>query len=153
MLRVATGRHARPSAAISDSRPLQSSPESGARAAYDGAKQRKGRKTHIAVDTLGHLLALIMTPAGAQDRAQVAELAAAVQEATGKSVELAFVEQGYTGEQAAGEAEAHGIRLEDMKLSEARRGFVQLPRRWVVERSLAWAARFRRLTRDYEQLP
>jgi transposase len=99
------------------------------------------------------LLALIVTPADEQDRAQVAGLAAAVQEVTGESVELAFVDQGYTGEVAAGEAGAHGMRLEVVKLPEAKRGFVLLPRRWVVERSFAWAARFRRLARDYERLP
>lgn len=153
LLRVATGRNARPSAAVFDSRTLQSSPESGARAAYDGAKRRKGSKTHLAVDTLGHLLALLVTPADEQDRAQVARLAEAVQKATGESVELAFVDQGYTGETAAESAAAHGLRLEVVKLPEAKRGFVLLPRRWVVERSFAWAARFRRLARDYERLP
>ena len=153
LLRVATGRNARPSAAVFDSRTLQSSPESGARAAYDGAKRRKGSKTPIAVDTLGHLLALIVTPADEQDRAQVARLAEAVQEATGESVELAFVDQGYTGETAAESAAAHGMRLAVVKLPEAKRGFVLLPRRRVVERSFAWAARFRRLARDYERLP
>jgi transposase len=153
LLRVATGRNALPSAAVFDSRTLQSSPESGSRAAYDGAKRRKGSKTHIAVDTLGHLLALIVTPADEQDRAQVAHLAEAVQEATGESVELAFVDQGYTGEAAAESAAAHGMRLEVVRLPEAKRGFVLLPRRWVVERSFAWAARFRRLARDYERLP
>jgi transposase len=153
LLRVATGRNARPSAAVFDSRTLQSSPESGSRAGYDGAKRRKGSKTHIAVDTPGHLLALIVTPADAQDRAQVAAPAEAVQEATGESVELAFVDQGYTGEAAAESAAAHGLRLEVVKLPEAKRGFVLLPRRWVVERSFAWAARFRRLARDYERLP
>lgn len=153
LLRVATGRNARPSAAVFDSRTLQSSPESGSRAAYDGAKRRKGSKTHIAVDTLGHLLALVVTPADEQDRAQVARLAEAVQEATGESVGLAFVDQGYTGEAAAESAAAHGMRLEVVKLPEAKRGFVLLPRRWVVERSFAWAARFRRLARDYERLP
>jgi transposase len=153
LLRVAAGRNALPSAAVFDSRTLQSSPESGARAAYDGAKRRKGSKTHIAVDTLGHLLALIVTAADEQDRAQVAELAERVQEVTGESVELAFVDQGYTGEAAAQDAAEHGLRLEVVKLPEAKRGFVLLPRRWVVERSFAWAARFRRLARDYERLP
>src|SRR5918998_5689691 len=124
LLRVATGRNARPSAAVFDSRTLQSSPESGSRAAYDGAKRRKGSKTHIAVDTLGHLLALIVTPADEQDRAQVARLAEAVQEATGESVELAFIDQGYTGAAAAESAAAHGLRLEVVKLEEAKRGFV-----------------------------
>jgi len=153
LLRVATGRNALPSAAIFDSRTLQSSPESGARSAYDGAKRRKGSKTHMAVDTLGHLLALIVTAADEQDRAQVAALAERVQAAIGEAVEVAFVDQGYTGQQAAGDAQAHGIRLEVVKLEEAKRGFVLLPRRWVVERSFAWAARFRRLARDYERLP
>jgi transposase len=153
LLRLAAGRKEKPSAAIFDSRTLQSTPESGSRAAYDGAKRRKGSKTHIAVDTLGHLLALHVTPANEQDRAQVGQLAEAVQEVTGESVEVAFVDQGYTGETAAQEAEAHGMRLEVVKLEEAKKGFVLLPRRWVVERSFGWAARFRRLARDYERLP
>ncbi len=150
--RVAAGRAPTPTAAILDSRTLRSTPESGARAGYDGHKRTKGAKVHAAVDTLGHLLALHVTPADAQDRAQVGRLAAAVQAATGQNVEVAFVGQGYTGEQAANEAAAHGIRLEVIKLPEAKRGFVLLPRRWVVERGFAWASRFRRLARDYERL-
>jgi transposase len=153
LLRLATGRQEQPSAAILDSRTLQSSPESGPRAGYDGAKRKRGSKVHAAVDTLGHLLALLVTPANEQDRAQVKQLAVQVQEATGQSVELAYVDQGYTGEQAAQDAAAHGIRLEVVKLPEAKKGFVLLPRRWVVERSFAWATRFRRLARDYERLP
>lgn len=153
ILRLAAGRKARPTAAIFDSRTLQSTPESGSRAEYDGAKRRKGSKTHMAVDTLGNLLALHVTPANEQDRAQVGQLAEAVQEVTGETVEVAFVDQGYTGETAAQEAKARGIRLEVVKLEEAKRGFVLLPRRWVVERSFGWAARFRRLARDYERLP
>ncbi|MDQ3750699.1 MAG: IS5 family transposase [Acidobacteriota bacterium] len=153
VLRIADGRKAKPSAAIFDSRTLQSSPESGSRAAYDGAKRRRGSKTHIAVDTLGNLLALMVTPASEQDRALCGELAEKVQEATGEKVEIAFVDMGYTGEKAAHAAEAHGIRLEVVKMAEARKGFVLLPRRWVVERSFGWAARFRRLARDYERLP
>ena len=152
LMREIEGRNAQPSAAIFDGRTLQSTPESGARAGYDGHKKRKGSKVHLAVDTLGQLLAAIVTPANEQERAQVAELAAKVQEATGDSVEVAFVDQGYTGEQAAEDAEEHGIRLEVVKLPTTKRGFVLLPRRWVVERSFAWMARFRRLTRDYERL-
>src|SRR5215207_5779077 len=87
LLRLAAGRAPEPTAAILDSRTLQSTPESGDRAGYDGAKRRKGSKVHVAVDTLGHLLALHVTPADDQDRALVAELAEAVQEATGQSVE------------------------------------------------------------------
>ncbi len=75
-----------------------------------------------------------------------------VQEVTGDSVVIAFVDQGYTGDQAAQEAAAHHMQLEVVKLPEAKKGFVLLPKRCVVERSNAWAARFRRLARDYEQL-
>jgi len=153
VLRLAEGRNAHPSAAIFDSRTLQSSPESGARAGYDGAKRKKGSKVHMAVDTLGHLLALCVTAANQQDRAQVEQLARQVQEVTGENVEIAFVDQGYTGDQPAQDAAQHGIQLEVVKLSDAKRGFVLLPRRWVVERSFGWLSRFRRLARDYERLP
>jgi transposase len=153
VLRLAAGRAEAPTAAIFDARTLQSSPESGARAGYDGHKRRRGSKVHLAVDTLGHLLALCGTAANAQERAQVEALAARVQEVTGDTVALAFVDQGYTGDEVAEDAAAHGIRLEVIKLPEAKRGFVLLPRRWVVERSFAWVARFRRLARDYERLP
>ena len=153
VLRLAEGHAAEPSAVILDSRTLRSTPESGARAGYDGAKRKKGSKLHAAVDTLGHLLALHVTPADAQDRAQVGQLAAAVQEVTGETVDLAYVDQGYTGEEPAAAAQAHGMALHVVRTPEAKRGFVLLPRRWVVERSFAWASRFRRLVRDYEGLP
>ena len=152
LLRLAQGRNPQPSAAIFDSRTLQSTPESGGRAGFDPAKRRRGSNVHLAVDTLGHLLALLVTPANAQERQQVAELAKQVQEATGDAVELTFVDQAYTGEQAAQDAAANPMQLEVVKLPEARHGFVLLPRRWVVERRQGWAARFRRLARDYERL-
>ena len=107
----------------------------------------------MAVDTLGHLLAVYVTAADEQDRAQVAQLAQEVQAVTGQTVEVVFVDQGYTGEEAAQAAAEHGLRLEVVKLPEAKRGFVLLPRRWVVERSFGWMSRFRRLVRDYERLP
>ena len=152
LLRLVAQRDGVPTAVILDSRTLQSTPESGARAGFDGHKKRKGSKVHAAVDTLGHLLAVKVTAANEQDRAQVADLARAVQVATGENVQLAYVDQGYTGQQPAADAAHHGMKLEVVKHSEAKRGFVLLPRRWVVERSFAWAARFRRLARDYERL-
>lgn len=151
ILRLAAGRAEQPTAAIIDSRTLRSTPESGARAAYDGAKRKKGSKLHLAVDTLGHLLALHVTPADADDRAEVGRMAKAIQAETGESVEIAFVDQGYTGEKPAAAAAEHGIALEVVKLPEAKRGFILLPRRWVVERSFGWATRFRRLVKDYER--
>ena len=152
VLRVAAGRAEQPSAVSVDSRTVQSTPTSGARAGYDGAKRRKGAKVHAVVDTLGHLLALRVTAANEQDRAQVGALAAEVQAVTDEQVELAYVDQGYTGAEPAQQAAAHGLKLEVIKLDHAKRGFVLLPRRWVVERSFGWAPRFRRLARDYERL-
>lgn len=152
ILRMVLEREAQPSAAILDGRTLQSTPESGARAGYDGAKKKNGSKVHAAVDTLGNLLALKVTAANEQERAQVAELAEKVQEVTGNHVEIAFVDQGYTGEDASKQASDHGIKLEVIKHTEAKKGFVLLPRRWVVERTFGWLGRFRRLARDYERL-
>ena len=152
VLRLAQGRKADPSAGIVDSRTLQSTPESGSRAGYDGAKKKKGSKIHVAVDTLGHLLSLHVTPANEQDRSRVKQLAQDVQQATGESVKLIYADQGYTGQEPAEGAKEQGIELNIVKLPQAKRGFVLLPRRWVVERSLSWMARCRRLAKDYERL-
>jgi transposase len=152
ILRVLAGRDEEPTAAVFDSRTPRSTPESGNRAGYDGAKKTRGSKAHMAIDTLGYLLSLHVTAADEQDRAQVERLAKSVQEATGQSVELAYVDQGYTGEAPAEAARAQDVALSVVKLPEAKRGFVLLPRRWVVERSFAWLARFRRLAKDYERL-
>ncbi len=153
MLRVAEGRNPQPTAVILDGRTRQSTPESGHRAGYDGDKRRKGSKLHAAVDTLGHLLVARSTPANEQERAQVDALAEAVQQVTGNTVETAFVDQGDTGPDPAEAADAHGIGLVVVSLPAAKTGFVLLPRRWVVERSFAWATRFRRLAKDDERLP
>jgi transposase len=132
---------------------LQSTPESGHRAGYDGAKRSKRSNIYIATDTLGHLLALHATPADKQDRTQMKRTAKAVQRATSKNVELAYVDQGYTDEQAEDDADDHGIALHVVKLPQAECGFVLLPMRLAFERSFAWMARFRRLTNDFERLP
>ena len=152
LLRMAADREPAPSATVMDSRTLQSTPESGSRAGYDGAKKRKGSKVHMAVDTLGYLLTLHVTPANEQDREQVAEITSAVQEVTGGTVDVAFVDQGYTGDSAQEQAQDFGMELVVVKHTEAKRGFILLPRRWGVERSFGWMARFRRLARDYERL-
>jgi transposase len=153
LLRLSEGRMSDPKAAILDSRTLRSTPESGHRGGYDGHKGKKGSKVHAAVDTLGHLLALRVSPANEDDRQEVRKLSEEIQRATGENVELAYVDQGYTGERASEFAAEHGIRLEVVKQEEAKRGFVLLPKRWVVERDFAWASRFRRLVKDYEGLP
>ena len=151
VLRMAAERPPEPTAAIIDSRTLWSTPQSGPRAGYDSAKRKRGSKLHMAVNTLGHLLALQVTRANHDDRAAVGRLAEAIQVATDQSVELAYVDQGYTGDRPATAARHHGIALEVVKLPEAKRGFVLLPRRWIVERSFAWATRCRRLVKDYER--
>jgi transposase len=139
--RQAQGRKARPRAVIFEGRTLQSSCASGVRAGYDGYTRKKGSKVHLAVDTLGHLLARLVTPANEPERAQVAELARSVQQVTGQSGAVAFVDPGYTGDEAAEAARQHGIRLGVVKLPEAKRGLVLLPR--GVERSFGWIAQFR----------
>ena len=153
LLRQLGGREPAPSAALVDSRTLHSTCESGSRAGYDGAKKKSGSKIHIAVDTLGHLLALSVTPANEGDRSQVGALCQQVQEVTGQSVQVVWADAGYTGESAREQAQEQGVELHVVKLEEAKRGFVLVPRRWVVERSFAWANRFRRLVKDYERLP
>jgi transposase len=107
----------------------------------------------MAVDTLGHVLAAHVTPAHEQERAQVSEMAQQVQDVTQPSVEVALVDHGYTGDEPEQAAAQQGIQLVVVKLPQAQQGFVLLPRRWVVERSFGWLARFRRLARDYERLP
>ncbi len=153
VLRAAQGRRTRPTKAIVDSRTVRSTPESGGRAGYDGYKRVKGSKVHKVVDTLGHLLALHVTPANASERDQVELLARAVQDVTGENVTTLYADQGYTGRAVADDAKAQGMELVVVGLKEARRGFVLLPKRWVIERTNAWAARFRRLARDHERLP
>lgn len=158
LLRIAAGRHPSPTAVILDGRTLPSTPESGSRAEFDGHKMRNGSKVHIAVDTLGHLLALRVTTGKEQERNPVADLSADVQEATGQTVTLAYADQGYTGDQPVADAAAHGITLQVIepdragKAKRKTKGFVLLPRRRVVERSFAWMGRSRRLARDYERL-
>jgi prolyl-tRNA editing enzyme YbaK/EbsC (Cys-tRNA(Pro) deacylase) len=109
IIRLASGRKADPSAAVLDGRTMQSTPESGGRAGYDGYKRRKGTKVHVAVDTLGHLLAVKATPANEQERAQVGDLVEQLQQATCDSVKVVFADQGYTGDEPAQQAEAHGV--------------------------------------------
>lgn len=153
LLRVALGKQKTPSAVIVDSQTLRSTPESGHRAGYDAGKKTKGTKVHVAVDTLGCLLSIVVTPASAQDRDAVGQLCQDVQDVTCDRVKKAYADGGYTGPNAQAAAAQHGIEVEVVKLPDVVRGFVVLPKRWIVERSFAWKTRFRRLVRDYERLP
>lgn len=109
VLRAAQGKQGQPSAVILDGRTLQSTCESGPRAGYDGYRRKKGSKVHMAMDTLSHLLAVQVTPANEQERAQVGALAKEVQHVTGQTVKLAFVDQGYTEKDPAAAALEEGI--------------------------------------------
>lgn len=153
VLRLEQGRNAQPTGSIIDSRFASSTPESGSSAGYNGAKKKSGLKIHAVVDTLGHLMALCASAGNVDDRAAVWELCGQVQEVTGQHVEVMFADQGYTGENVQDDANWNTIDLIVVKRPEAVRGFVLLPKRWVVERSFAWVTRFRRLARDLERLP
>jgi transposase len=107
----------------------------------------------MGVDTLGHLLALHATPANEQDRAQVVQLAEQEQGVTDASAEGASEDQVDIDGRARQDAVDHGTQLKVVKRPQAKKGFVRLPRRWVVERRFGWAARFRRLAQGYERLP
>jgi transposase len=150
--RLVCERAATPTAIILDGRVLQSTPESGHRAGYNGGKRRKGSTAHIAVDTLGQLLSVVITPANEQERAHVGALCERVQAVTGQTVQVAFGDEGYTGEEAEYAAAVHDIDLQVVKKPEGQTGFVLVPRRWVVERTFAWLSRSRRLARDFERL-
>ena len=152
LLRDITDRAPQPRAVIVASRTLQSTPESGGRAGDDGHNRRQGAKVQLAVATLGHLLAVVVTPANAHDRAQVAALAQRMQGLPGDTGAVAFVDQGSTGAQPAAEAAAHGSRVAVVTLPSATRGVVVLPRRWVVEGRFARMTHCRRLVRDDDRV-
>lgn len=141
-----------PTVALVDSRTLQSTPESGGRAGYDGGKRRKGSKIHAAVDTMGNVIALLVSSANEQDREQVYDLCREVQQITGDNIDVVIADEGYTGEQAEIDAAVNGVDLVVVKRPSGAQGFVLMPMRWVVERTFAWKARFRRLSRDLERL-
>jgi transposase len=143
LVRPGEGRSWHPSAVVLDSHTLESTATSEG-AAYDGAKLMKGRKLHLTVDTLGHLLAPVVSPADAQDRAVVGALCAEMQAETADAVAAAFVDQGFTGTRSATDAAAQEIELLVLTHAGPRRGFVLLPRCWVVERTFAWMTNFRR---------
>lgn len=153
LIRLAQGKNERAPAAMFDSRTVQSAPESGKSAGYDGYKRRKGGKIHLAADALGVLLAAHVTPASEQERAHVQEWAEAGQEGTQDSAKIAEVDQGCTGDEPKQDARNAGSALVVVKLPEAKKGCVLFPKRRAVERRFAWTARFHRLARDVERLP
>ena len=117
---------------------------------YDAGKKIKGAKRHIAVDTLGLMHGLVVTPASIQDRDMIAPLMTVVRSMCA-TIQKSLADGGYQGAATATEVLAlAGIPLEIVKRSDAAKGFVVLPKRWIVERTFGWLGRCRRLAKDFE---
>ena len=153
--RIAAGREPEPTAAVIDSQSVRAAEEAcRASRGYDAGKKVNGRKRHIAVDTIGLLLTVLITAAGVQDRDGAKPLLWNLRRAF-PSVKLAWADGGYAGKLVtwARTKLRPGLTLEIVKRPGDLHTFQVLPRRWVVERTLAWITRCRRTVRDYERLP
>lgn len=153
LVRVHEGRDPLPTAAIIDSQSVRGADTvPGASRGYDAGKKVNGRKRHIAVDTGGLLLAVVVTIAGIQDRDAAHRLLALL---TGRfsTISLVWADGGYAGRLVLWARKVVSMTVEVVKRSDDVKGFAVLPRRWVVERTFAWISKFRRCVRDYETLP
>ncbi|MFJ1758661.1 IS5 family transposase [Kitasatospora sp. NPDC088134] len=152
-VRGSEGRNAEPTAAIIDSQSIRGAASVPASSrGFDGAKKTNGRKRHIIVDCLGLLLMVLVTPADTTDRDAACGMLPHLV-ARYRTIRLLWADGGYTGRLVDWAKDTLRLTLEIVKRSDAQSGFVVLPRRWVVERTLAWLMRSRRLARDYETLP
>ncbi len=155
-VRVAAGRHPEPSAAVIDSQSVHESAEGvvpAATSGFDSHKKVNGRKRHLLVDTLGLLVAVVVTPASAQDRDTALILARRARRRGRQRLALIWADGGYEGPWAAWARHEHAITVQVVRRPDDQQGFTVLPRRWVVERTNAWISRRRRCARDYERLP
>jgi transposase len=153
LVRVFEGRDPLPTAAIIDSQSVRGADTvPTASRGYDAGKRINGRKRHIAVDTGGLLLAVIVTIAGIQDRDAAARLLALLRTRF-STISLVWADGGYTGRLIHWTKNVLAMTIEIVKRTDDVTGFRVLPRRWVVERSFAWISKYRRCVRDYETLP
>ncbi|MFQ6271137.1 IS5 family transposase [Kutzneria viridogrisea] len=151
--RLAEGRVAAPSAAVIDSQSVRAAETVGrATRGWDAGKKVNGRKRHIVVDTVGFVLAVLVTPASIQDRVAARALLLRLGATVGDRIRLVWADGGYTGTLLDWARQALGVVVEIVKRPDLPH-FTVLPRRWVVERSLAWITGHRRCVRDYERLP
>jgi transposase len=152
-LRVAAGRHELPTACSIDSQSVKAADTVGAASrGFDGGKKINGRKRHVAVDALGLLLGVVVTAASTQDRDGACPLLAVLRERF-STLTLVWADGGYAGRLVSWAAGVLRLAVTVVKRSGDTRGFVVMPRRWVVERTFGWLMRHRRLVRDYERLP
>jgi transposase len=151
--RVRAGRHPNPTAAVIDSASVRGADTVPTRSrGYDAGKRVNGRKRHLAVDTSGLLLAVVVTIAGIQDRDGAHRLLAALR-AKFSTVGLVWADGGYTGRLVDWAKAVLAFTVTIVKRTDDLAGFRVIPRRWVVERTLAWISKHRRCVRDYETLP
>lgn len=152
-VRVKEGRSVDPTAAIVDSQSVRAAANiPRATSGWDGGKRVGGRKRHVVVDCLGLVLAVLVTAASVQDRDAAVPLLARLREGY-FSVRLVWADGGYAGSLVDFAREKLQLTLDIVRRCDDTTGFVVLPRRWVVERTLSWLMRSRRLVRDYETLP
>ncbi|WP_280719786.1 IS5 family transposase [Kitasatospora sp. MAP5-34] len=152
-VRESEGRSAEPTAAIIDSQSVKAAASvPAASRGFDGGKLVNGRKRHVIVDCLGLLLMVLVTAADVTDRDAACGMLERLRSRY-RTITLVWADGGYTGRLVAWAKETLRLTLEVVKRSDDVSGFVVLPRRWVVERTLSWLMRSRRLARDYETLP
>ncbi|MGW0633242.1 IS5 family transposase [Streptomyces sp. NPDC002758] len=152
-VRLAEGREREPSAAVIDSQSLRGAETVGADTrGWDAGKKVGGRKRHVIVDTIGLLLVVMVTAASVQDRDGARPALAFLRELY-ERITLVWADGGYAGKLVDWAQDKLRLTLEIVKRSDDAKGFVVLPRRWVVERTLSWICRRRRCVRDYERLP
>lgn len=150
-VRLLEGRDPVPTAAVIDSQSLKAAETVGApRRGYDAGKKINGVKRHVAVDTLGLLLVVMVSAAGMQDRDGAGRLLSLLHERF-STIQLVWADGGYAGRLVTWAAKVIRLSVTIVKRSDDVKGFAVLPRRWVVERTLAWLTRNRRLVRDYER--